>query len=379
MNVLFVFNKPLDALAGGVERVTVSVMNGLALEGWKSFYLLDSGSELFDNGNLVDVRKFFEEREIDVVVQQLAYNGVVARFLLREQKRIPYVVAWHTAPPTWKKSWRIATASSFNGFAGEVKRLFRMAFFPLFYRKEVNRFLSRWEKLLPRVSKVLLLSPAFAPDFQKLLRLPKKKIEAIPNPLSFPEIATSEILNQKEKEVVIVSRMKEQQKRISLALKIWHLVEADSASNSWCLKLIGVGENLQVYKKMAKALNLRRVEFLGRRNPQPYYQKASLAMMTSSFEGWGLTLTESQQYGVVPLAFNSYASAKDIITDGENGFLIPYGNVSLYAKRLLELMRNEDKRNYMAKNCLNSVRRFEIRMIVSLWKSLLRSVAENRR
>lgn len=379
MKVLFVFNKPLDALAGGVERVTVSVMNGLALEGWEAFYLQDSGDELLDMGNLVDVRKFFEEREIDVVVQQLAYNGVVARFLLREQKRIPYVVAWHTALPTWKKSWRVATTSSFNGFAGEAKRLLRMFFFPLFYRKEVNRFLSRWEKLLPRISKVLLLSPAFAPDFQKLLGLPAKKIWAIPNPLSFPEIASYEILNQKEKEVVIVSRMKEQQKRISLALKIWRLVEADSTSNCWCLKLIGEGENLQVYKNLAKALNLRRVEFLGRRNPQPYYQKASLAMMTSSFEGWGLTLTESQQYGVVPLAFDSYASAKDIITDGENGFLIPYGNVSLYAKRLLELMRNENKRNYMAKNCLNSVRRFEIRKIVLQWKSLLRSVAENGR
>ena len=378
MKVLFVFNKPFDPFAGGVERVTASVMRGLAEEGWETFYLQDTGTELLENGTPVDVQKFFEEHAIDVVVQQLAYNGVVARYLSQKNKQIPYVVAWHTAPPTWIKSWRGAATPSFKGFGGEAKRLLRLAFFPLFYYKEIKRFLMRWEGVLPRTSRVLLLSNAFAPDFQKLLHLPADKICAIPNPLSFSEIASPEILDHKEKEVVIVSRMVDLCKRISLALKIWHLVEADSASDGWRLKIIGDGENLQAYKKLAKTLNLRRMEFLGRQNPQPYYQKASLAMMTSSFEGWGLTLTESQQFGTIPLAFGSYASAKDIITDGENGFLIPYGNLSLYAKRLLELMQDSDKRIQMAKNCLESAQRFEIQKIVPQWKNLLQDVASKR-
>ena len=101
MKVLFVFNKPFDPFAGGVERVTASVMRGLAEEGWETFYLQDTGTELLENGTPVDVQKFFEEHAIDVVVQQLAYNGVVARYLSQKNKQIPYVVAWHTAPPAW--------------------------------------------------------------------------------------------------------------------------------------------------------------------------------------------------------------------------------------------------------------------------------------
>ena len=50
-------------------------------------------------------------------------------------------------------------------------------------------------------------------------------------------------------------------------------------------------------------------------------------MMTSSFEGWGLTLTEAQQYGCVPLAFHSFASLTDIITDKVNGFAISVGRI----------------------------------------------------
>ena len=376
MTVLFVFNNPLNALAGGVERVTVSVMRGLSEEGWESFYLQDTGTELFENGTPVDAKVFFAEKKIDVVVQQLAYNGVVARFLSTEEKKIPYVVAWHTAPPTWKKSWRVACTPAFHGISDKAKRLFRILLFPLFYRKEVKRFLLRWENVLERADRILLLSKSFSNDFQKLLGIPASKICAIPNPLSFSEIASPEILLQKEKVVVIVSRMKDLQKRISLALKIWKRVE--SASEEWRLQVIGEGEDLPAYKKMAKALNLHRVEFLGRKDPRPYYAKASIGMMTSSFEGWGLTLTESQQHGVVPLAFDSYASAKDIITDGENGFLIPYGNQKLYAERLLELMQNTSRREAMAKAALQSAERFEMQKIVPQWKELLQGVALKR-
>ena len=91
MKVLFVFNNPLNALAGGVERVTVSVMRGLSEEGWECFYLQDTGSALLENGFPVDVKKFFEEHAIDVVVQQLAYDGVIARYLSQENLKIPYV------------------------------------------------------------------------------------------------------------------------------------------------------------------------------------------------------------------------------------------------------------------------------------------------
>jgi glycosyltransferase involved in cell wall biosynthesis len=169
--------------------------------------------------------------------------------------------------------------------------------------------------------------------------------------------------------------MKDLQKRISLALKIWKLVENSPESEGWYLKIIGEGEDLQTYKKMTKLLNLHRVVFLGRQNPQPFYVKASLAMMTSSFEGWGLTLTESQQFGVVPLAFDSYASAKDIITNGENGFLIPYGDLKLYSILLLKLMKNAELRHKMAASAIKSVKRFEIDEIVSRWLALLKGVA----
>lgn len=371
MNVLFVFNNPLDAMAGGVERVTVSVMHGLLQYGIQSFYLQDTGTETLFEGKAVDVERFFIDKSIDIVVQQLAYNGVVSRYLSCKAKNIPYIVAWHTAPPTFVKSWRIASTKTFGSVGDEIKRFVRMAFFPIFYWKELKRFHDRWDKIIPRVSKVLLLSESFSPCFQRLLKIPSEKIVAIPNPLSFEEIKDVDLISRKKNEVLIVSRMKEPQKRISLALKIWREVEKSKIAETWTLRVIGEGENLQDYKKLAAKMNLKNVQFMGKQNPRPFYETASMSMMTSSFEGWGLTLTESQQYGVVPLAFDSYASVKDIISDGENGCLILYGNLEMYAKKVLHLMNDVEMRRKMALNCLDSSSRFKVEMIIPKWRKLL--------
>jgi glycosyltransferase involved in cell wall biosynthesis len=168
--------------------------------------------------------------------------------------------------------------------------------------------------------------------------------------------------------------MKEPQKRISLALKIWREVEKSKVAETWTLKIIGDGENLQDYKKLAARMNLKNVQFMGKQNPRPFYETAAMSMMTSSFEGWGLTLTESQQFGVVPLAFDSYASIKDIIFDGENGFLIPYGNLKMYAQKMLDLMKDDNMRANVALNCLESSSRFDIENVLPMWREMLCSI-----
>ena len=68
-------------------------------------------------------------------------------------------------------------------------------------------------------------------------------------------------------------------------------------------------------------------------------------MMTSRSEAWGLTLTEAQQMGVVPIAFDTYASLRDIITDGVDGEIIAEGDVDGYVRCVLNLMQDDVTRN----------------------------------
>lgn len=61
------------------------------------------------------------------------------------------------------------------------------------------------------------------------------------------------------------------------------------------------------------------VEFLGKQSPLAFYLKAKIFLMSS--EGWGLTITESMQNGVVPIVLNTFKVFKDIIQDNIDGFL----------------------------------------------------------
>ena len=220
--------------------------------------------------------------------------------------------------------------------------------------------------------KVILLSSHFKKPFLEYSHLKDdSKIRIIHNALSFHSFYDLANYNHKKKEVLIVSRLEEEPKRISLALKIWKEIETDHTLSEWKLKIVGHGKMESWYKSLVIHYGLQRVFFEGTKNPEPYYNEASIFMMTSSFEGWGLTLTEAQQYGCVPLAFHSFASLTDIITDKVNGFAIPNDDISLYIKQMKLLMTDEKLRKSMSANAIESSKQFSIEIIIKKWMEVI--------
>ena len=94
-------------------------------------------------------------------------------------------------------------------------------------------------------------------------------------------------------------------------------------------------------------------------------------MISSAFEGWPLTLIEAQQCGCVPLAFDSFASLKDIITREDNGFIIPNNDIPAYIQQIKQLMTDDKLRKSMAANAIESSKRFTIDTIIKEWIKLM--------
>ncbi len=103
--------------------------------------------------------------------------------------------------------------------------------------------------------------------------------------------------------------------------------------------LIGDGVERQNLQQKATAYNLQRIRFLGyQEDVSGFYREASVVCLTSTFEGWGLCLTEAQANGVVPVAYDCGAGVREIISpSGVNGFLVSPFNQSKYARTLLKL------------------------------------------
>ena len=122
--------------------------------------------------------------------------------------------------------------------------------------------------------------------------------------------------------------------------------------------MVGHGGDYELCENIIKNEDIPAVTLEGRQDPIPYYKEASIFMMTSRSEAWGLTLTEAQQMGVVPIAFDTYASLRDIITDGVDGEIIAEGDVDGYVRCVLNLMQDDVTRQRMARQAIASSQRF---------------------
>ena len=390
MNILFYTTNEVAPQYGGVERVTANIANALTtfynVNCYSAYkYNIDKSfiKQQFVNTikinsyhNLNNLIQFIEQNKIDVIINQGEHKLTKSLRLALNQsqnKKCKLMFALHVSPAT---EINFITLDNPKKELKEGKNI----------RKNISKFLSfPYQKIrkiikLPILyresyhfsDKVILLSSHFKKPFLEYSHLKDdSKIRIIHNALSFHSFYDLANYNHKKKEVLIVSRLEEEPKRISLALKIWKEIETDHTLSEWKLKIVGHGKMESWYKSLVIHYGLQRVFFEGTKNPEPYYNEASIFMMTSSFEGWGLTLTEAQQYGCVPLAFHSFASLTDIITDKVNGFAIPNDDISLYIKQMKLLMTDEKLRKSMSANAIESSKQFSIEIIIKKWMEVI--------
>lgn len=151
-------------------------------------------------------------------------------------------------------------------------------------------------------------------------------------------------------------------------LEIWQ--QLFEVFPDWKLIIVGGGDALDSLQQLAKKMGLKRVCFEGFQDPRPYYERASIFCMTSTWETFGLVLIEAMNYGCVPMAFNSYAAATDIIDDNENGILIPPVDCEKYANALAALMRDSALRKRMAEAAMEKAKLFSVEKICNAWDKL---------
>ena len=181
----------------------------------------------------------------------------------------------------------------------------------------------------------------------------------------------------KDRIVLMVARMDEQAKRIKRALQIWNRMPREILEDGWKLTIVGDGGDLPYYKQYVEKHNIKNVSFEGKQNPLPYYQRASIFMMTSSFEGWPMTLMEAMQNGCVPIVFDSFKAVYDIVESNKNGIIVANDDEDTYLKELERLMREDDYRKQLAKKALEDCKRFNKESVVNQWMALFRSYGGN--
>ena len=119
---------------------------------------------------------------------------------------------------------------------------------------------------------------------------------------------------------------------------------------------------------------MKNIIFEGQQKPLSYYLDASIFLVTSACEGFPMTILESLQCGCVPVVYNSFSSACELVLDGINGILVENNNQDMFVEKLQYLMLNENIRKDMSIQCVELSNRFSVENVAKLWNRLLCSL-----
>ena len=188
----------------------------------------------------------------------------------------------------------------------------------------------------------------------------------IPNPITAP---SSEVSPLSDKVILAVGRL-DNQKNFPGLIDIWALIAKDYPD--WKLRIVGEGYTdtriLQKVKEYSLEGQFELCPFTN--NVQEHYLSSSIFTMTSDFEGFGLVLVEAESMGLPLVSYACPCGPRDIIRDGQDGFLVERGDMKTFAARLRQLIEDEELRRRMGQAAKVNSQRFSLDNVMKQWEAL---------
>jgi len=196
----------------------------------------------------------------------------------------------------------------------------------------------------------------------------QKKITVIPNPNHITmEQRNSAYSQQKEKRIVTVGRLipQKNQKLLIDAFAIAHKKHPD-----YQLCFYGDGPLEAELRQYASNYGLednKDVVFCGQvKDVINRISPANIFVLSSIMEGMPNALMEAVALGI-PSISTDVSGARDIIADGESGYIVPVGDKDALATRMIQLIESEETRKRFSEASASVIDKFDKEKILKQW------------
>jgi glycosyltransferase involved in cell wall biosynthesis len=282
------------------------------------------------------LRTFLKREAIDVIID------------------VDVILSAISIPASWRTTTKVIAWEHYNYF---VKRESKVR---VWGRKLAAR----------KAAAVVTLTEEDAGNYKKNCTC-KAKIVAIPNFIhTLPEKMASP-----DNRVMLAVGHLIHCKGFDLLINAWALLKNEGL-DGWKLHIVGDGEEKENLIAQVTVLQLQQdiIFFPPTTNIAEHYLAASVYVMSSRAEGFGMVLIEAFSFGLPAVSFNCKLGPGEIIHNGVDGFLVSPEDVPALKDKLQLLLQHEDLRNTMAVNARESAKRFLSSEIITQWEDLLNTL-----
>lgn len=343
--------------SGGTERVSVQIANALLKDGEydicflslteqaeKPFYPLDAGIKRYRLGEkwinpgpgyiplIGKLRKFLKTQKIDIIID------------------IDIVLDVLSIPAARKLNTRVVSWEHFNC---EYEQ-------SVLYRKFISKMTAR------RSDYIITLTEEDKGNYGRLLGR-KTRISAIYN---MPTKMHRNEAVPRENIIVTAGRLTYQKGTEYLAKVAVAVLKKHS---DWKWLILGDGEERNILEQAISenALETQLILKGTVDSVEGYLERAKLFVLTSRYEGFGMCLVEALQMQVPCVSFDVKVGPSEIISDGQNGILIPPLNCERMVEEISYLIENPEILKKFSDNTMLGFERFSEEHIIENWKNVL--------
>lgn len=316
--------------------------------------------------NVATLRYILQENHIQVVINQWGLPLVPCRTLNKAKRGldIKTIAVYHNQIDTNARIKDVEIA--LDGCTNTIKRYLlnlKKAAFTMVTSRSMA-YVYRHTDLYQ------VLSPSYVALFSKFTGIKHPDhLMVQTNPVTLDSSGFVYSFPKKQKEIIYLGRIDYNQKRVYRVIDTWARLEKKYPD--WKLTIVGDGIERKNVEKLVADYDLKHVSFEGFQQPKPYYERASILLLTSEYEGFPLVLAECMSFGVIPVVYDSYSAVRDIIDDGKDGVVIPYEKDGYDADKaagmLAQIMQNDSLRDMMAHAAIEKSKSYSVERIYQEW------------
>ncbi len=181
--------------------------------------------------------------------------------------------------------------------------------------------------------------------------------------------------NYECKSVIAVGRLTEL-KRFDFLIDVWKILSKKFPE--WRLDIVGGGHLQNSLNKKINKLELQnKITLVGLTSDVDYfYKKSSISVLTSLYEGQGITILEAMQNQLPVISVNCPCGPSDVIVHGKTGLISKnMYDKEEFAQNLSSLMINLEKRKEMGQNGYSRVvNEYNKEKIITQWITLFNNL-----